>query len=129
MALFARIGDYLTCAIAVRTGARQAKKAPILITEAMVKEMQKGSVIIDMASEQGGNCEITEPDKEVIKHGVKICGFLNLPALMPYHASQMFSKNMESVINHLVKDKQINLDLNDEINKGALITHNLAGVN
>lgn len=115
--------------VVITTAQIPGKKAPILITEAMVKEMQIGSVIIDLASEQGGNCEITEAGKQIVKHGVTICGFLNLPALMPYHASQMFSKNMESVINHLVKDKQINLDLNDEINKGALITHNLAGVN
>ena len=117
------IGDHLKKSDVVITTAQvPGKKAPILITEAMVKEMQRGSVIVDLASDQGGNCEITEPGKQVVKHGVTICGFLNLPALMPNHASQMFSKNMESVINHLVKDGQINLDLSDEINKSALIT-------
>ncbi len=110
--------------VIITTALIPGKKAPILITEAMVKEMQTGSVIIDLASEQGGNCEVTEPEKQVVKHGVTICGFTNLPALMPYHASQMFSKNMENVINHLInKEGQMNLDLSDEINKGALITH------
>ena len=109
--------------VVITTALIPGKKAPLLITENMVKGMQPGSVIIDLASEQGGNCEITEPGKQVVKHGVTICGFLNLPALMPYHASQMFSKNMESVINHLIKGDQINLDISDEINKGALITH------
>lgn len=109
--------------VVITTAQIPGKRAPILITEAMVKEMQPGSVIIDLASDQGGNCELTELGKRVEKYGVIICGFLNLPASMPTHASQMFSKNMESVVNHLIKDGQINLDLNDEINKGALITH------
>ena len=109
--------------VVITTAQVPGKRAPILITEAMVKEMQKGSVILDLAADQGGNCEITELGKQVIKHGVTICGFLNLPASMPNHASQMFSKNMESVIAHLIKNNEINFDLNDEINKGALITH------
>lgn len=109
--------------VVITTAQIPNKRAPILITEQMVKEMSCGSVIIDLAADQGGNCEMTELGKVVTKFGVTICGFLNLPGLMPQHASQMFSKNMESVISHLVKDGQINLDLNDEINKGALITH------
>ena len=109
--------------VVITTAQIPGKKSPILITEGMIKEMQKGSVIIDLASDQGGNCELTELGKNAIKHGVTISGLLNLPATMPGHASQMFSKNMESVISHLVKNNQINLDLNDDINKGALITH------
>ena len=109
--------------VVITTAQVPGKRAPILITEEMVKEMLRGSVIIDLAAEQGGNCEITEPGKQITKYGVTICGFLNFPATMPSHASQMFSKNMESVVSHLVKNGQLNLDLNDEINKGALITH------
>jgi NAD(P) transhydrogenase subunit alpha len=110
--------------VIITTALVPGKKAPVLITESIVKEMQNGSVIIDLAAEQGGNCELTEPGKKVTKYGVTISGYLNLPALMPNHASQMFSKNIESLLGHLIKDNQINLDPNDEINKGALITHN-----
>lgn len=107
----------------ITTAQIPGKRAPVLITERAVKGMQKGSVIVDLAADQGGNCELTELGKEVDKYGVKICGPLNLPASMPVHASQMFSKNMESVVSLLVKDGALNLDLNDEIIKGALITH------
>lgn len=109
--------------VVITTAQVPGKRAPILITEQMVKEMQAGSVIVDLAADQGGNCEITELGKRVTVYEVTICGFLNLPASMPTHASQMFSKNMESAIFHIVKNNQINFDLNDEINKGALITH------
>lgn len=109
--------------VVITTAQIPGKKAPILITSDMVKEMQAGSVIIDLASDQGGNCELTEPGKTITVSGITICGFLNLPASMPKHASQMFSKNMESIILHIVKDNKINLDLTDEINKGAVVTH------
>ncbi len=110
--------------VVITTALVPGKKAPILITENMIKEMQIGSVIVDLASEQGGNCELTSPGQKVVKHGVTICGYFNLPGLMPSHASQMFSKNMESVMSHLLnKNNELNLDLNDEINKGAIITH------
>ncbi|NIP72679.1 MAG: NAD(P)(+) transhydrogenase (Re/Si-specific) subunit alpha, partial [Gammaproteobacteria bacterium] len=77
------------------------KKAPVLITEEMVKEMRPGSVIVDLAAETGGNCELTEPDKTVVKHGVTIIGPANLPAMMPDHASQMYSKNIGNLVLHL----------------------------
>ena len=109
--------------VVITTAQVPGKRAPILITESMVKEMQAGSVIVDLAADQGGNCELTEMGSVVTKYGVTICGFLNLPASMPFHASQMFSKNMENVVSLIVKSGQINLDLNDEIIKGALITH------
>ena len=118
------IGNHVKkSAVVITTAQVPGKRAPILITEDMVKGMQPGSVIVDLAADQGGNCELTELGKQVTKHGITICGFLNLPSTMPYHASQMFSKNMENVILHLVKNDQLNLDLNDEINKGALVTH------
>lgn len=110
--------------VVISTAQVPGKRAPVLITEQMVKEMRSGSVIVDLAADQGGNCELTELGKRIVTdNDVTICGFLNLPASMPTHASQMFSKNMESVIAHIVKNNQINFDLNDEINKGALITH------
>ena len=109
--------------VVITTAQVPGKKAPTLITEQMVKEMQVGSIIVDLAADQGGNCELTELGKQVVKHGVTIYGFLNLPTTMPYHASQMFSKNMESVVFHFAKNNELNFDLNDEINKGALVTH------
>ncbi|MBI3590870.1 MAG: Re/Si-specific NAD(P)(+) transhydrogenase subunit alpha [Candidatus Melainabacteria bacterium] len=109
--------------VVITTAQVPGKKAPILITEQMVKEMQPGSVIVDLAADQGGNCELTEPGKKIVVNNVTICGYLNLPGTMPNHASQMFSKNIESIIAHIVKENQINFDINDEINKGALITH------
>ncbi|MBI1858043.1 MAG: Re/Si-specific NAD(P)(+) transhydrogenase subunit alpha [Candidatus Melainabacteria bacterium] len=109
--------------VVITTAQIPGKRAPVLISEKAVLGMQPGSVIVDLAADMGGNCELTELGKDVIKNGVKICGPINLPSSMPMHASQMFSKNMESVISLLVKDKLLNLDLNDEIIKGALITH------
>jgi len=98
-------------------------KAPKLITEEMVKAMQPGSVIVDLAAPAGGNCVLTEPGKTVIRHGVKICGPLNLPAEMPLHGSILYSRNLTTFILEFWKDNRFNLDLKDEIIAGALITH------
>jgi len=98
-------------------------KAPRLISEDMVKGMKPGSVIVDIAAEGGGNCELTEPGKTVLKHGVTICGPLNLPAEMPLHASLLYSRNLTTFITNFWKDNRFNLDLNDEIIKGAMVTH------
>jgi len=80
-------------------------------------------VIIDMAAEMGGNVEGTEAGKEVVRHGVRIVGITNLPATMPASATQMYAKNLQTLIKHLVKDGSMELDLEDEITKGATITH------
>lgn len=109
--------------VVITTAQVPGKRAPILIPESAVKGMSEGSVIVDLAADQGGNCELTELGKNIMKHGITICGPMNLPASMPIHASQMFSKNMESVISLLVKDGKLNLDLNDEITNKSLITH------
>lgn len=109
--------------IVITTALIPGKKAPILITEEMVKGMKPGSVIVDLAVEQGGNCELSEPGKEVIMHDVLIMGLLNLPSSMPDHASQMYSKNITNLLFHLYKDRQIHLDLTDEVTREALITH------
>ncbi len=100
-------------------------KAPKLITAEMVQKMQPGSVIVDLAATAGGNCELTEPGRTVVKHGVKICAPLNLPSDMPKDASTLYSRNLTTFVLTFWndKDKQFNLDLSDEIIKGALITH------
>lgn len=109
--------------ICITTALIPGKRAPILITEEMVKAMKKGSVIVDLASEQGGNCELTEPGKEVIKYGVTINGFTNIPSTVPVHASQMYSRNIEKFLFHLTDEKGFKLDMKDEITRGALVTH------
>jgi NAD(P) transhydrogenase subunit alpha len=98
------------------------KKSPVLVTEEMVKGMAPGSVIFDIASERGGNCELTEPGKTVVKHGVTIIGAINVASGVPYHASQMYSKNITSFLMHLIKDQKLNLNLEDEIVRETLLT-------
>lgn len=98
------------------------KKSPILVTEDMVKGMAPGSVILDLAAERGGNCELTERGKTVVKHGVTIIGAINLATGVPYHASQMYAKNMTAFLTHLIKDQKLNLNLEDEIVRETLVT-------
>jgi NAD(P) transhydrogenase subunit alpha len=98
------------------------KKSPVLVTEEMVKGMAPGSVIVDLAAERGGNCEITESGKTVIKHGVTIIGAINLANGVPYHASMMFARNITSFVTHLIKDQKLNLNLEDEIVRDTLLT-------
>ncbi|MCH7973435.1 MAG: Re/Si-specific NAD(P)(+) transhydrogenase subunit alpha [Bacteroidetes bacterium] len=115
--------------IVITTALIPGKKAPVLVTEEMVKNMKPGSVILDMAVEFGGNCEVSEKDKIVTKHGVTIIGESNLPSLIPTHASEMYSKNIFNLLNHISKEGKVRLDLEDEVVKGALITHNKEVVN
>jgi NAD(P) transhydrogenase subunit alpha len=107
----------------ITTALIPGRPAPKLVTEEMVKSMKPGSVIVDMAAEMGGNCELTEPGKEVVKHGVRIIGITNLPATMPGSATQMYAKNIQTLLKHLTADDAINLDFDDEITRGATITH------
>lgn len=100
------------------------KVAPILITEEMVKKMKNGSVIVDISIDQGGNCEITPPGKKEIKHNVTIGGIKNIPGLIPTSSTWMFSNNVYNLVKYLVKDGQIELDLNDEIVRSILVTRN-----
>ncbi len=109
--------------IIITTALIPGKKAPILITAEMVKDMKDGSVIVDLAASQGGNCALTESGKDVVAEGVTIIGANDLAATLPIDASQMFAKNMSNFIQHLYRDNTFNLDLNDEITKGALVTH------
>lgn len=110
--------------IVITTALVPGKKAPILVTEEMVKKMKPGSVVLDMAVEFGGNCEVSELGKTVKKHGVTIIGEPNLPSLVPQHASEMYSKNILSLIQHISKEGKIELKLEDEIVKDSLITFN-----
>jgi H+-translocating NAD(P) transhydrogenase subunit alpha len=107
----------------ITTALIPGRPAPRLVTDAMVKSMKPGSVIVDMAAEMGGNVEGTEPGREVVKHGVRIIGLTNLPATMPGSATQMYAKNVQTLVKHLVKDGTIALDFEDEITRGATITH------
>ena len=110
--------------IVITTALVPGKKAPVLVTEEMVKNMRAGSVILDMAVEFGGNCEVSENGKTVKKHNVTIIGEPNLPSLVPTHASEMYSKNILNFITHFTKEGNFTLNLEDEIIKGALITNN-----
>ena len=115
--------------IVITTALVPGKKAPVLVTEEMVKNMRPGSVILDMAVEFGGNCEVSEKGKTVKKYGVNIIGEPNLPSLVPNHSSEMYSKNLLSLITHIGKEGKVTLNLEDEIVKGSLITHNKEVIN
>jgi NAD(P) transhydrogenase subunit alpha len=108
--------------VVITTAAIPGKKAPILVTREMVEGMRRGSVVVDLAAERGGNCELTVPGERVDHNGVTILGPLNIPADVPYHASQMYSKNITTFLLHLIEEGQLVIDLDDEITKGTLIT-------
>ena len=99
------------------------KRAPILVTDAMIQAMKPGSVIVDLAAEQGGNAEGSEAGKTVVKHGVTIIGAVDLPSNLAVSASSMWSRNMEKLLFHLTKDGVLKMDTKDEITSGCLITH------
>jgi len=109
--------------VVITTAVIPGKKAPILVTEEMVKGMALGSVILDLAAERGGNCDITESGKTVVKHGVTILGPVNLASTVPYHASMMYSRNISAFLTHLVKDQKTNLNLEDEIARETMLTN------
>ncbi len=115
--------------IVITTALVPGKKAPVLITEEMVKKMKPGSVILDMAVEFGGNCEVSEKDKTVKKYGVTIIGEPNIPSQIPTNASEMYSKNILALLLHIGKQGKVELNLEDEIVKGSLITYNGEVVN
>lgn len=111
--------------VVITTALIPGKRAPLLITEEMVREMKPGSVIVDMAVEQGGNCELSEAGKDVLKHGVTIIGQVNIPSTMPVHASLLYARNILAFVNLISPDgKSINIDLSDDVIIGSLITHN-----
>jgi NAD(P) transhydrogenase subunit alpha len=95
----------------------------LLVTAEMVKGMRAGSIIVDLAAESGGNVELTKAGSDVDVNGVLIMGRRNVPSTMPLHASQLYARNVANLLLHLVKDGAINLDFQDEITKGACVTH------
>ena len=99
------------------------RKAPVLITEAMIKEMAPGSVILDLAAEAGGNCSLSDAGDTVIRHGVTIMSPINIASTVPFHASQMYGKNISTFLRHLIKDGRLTLDRDDQIIAETLVTH------
>jgi NAD(P) transhydrogenase subunit alpha len=109
--------------VVITTAAVPGSKAPVLITEEAVRGMQPGSVIIDLAAETGGNCEVTLPGERVEVHGVTVVGPVNLPSTVPYHASQMLAKNLTAFLQNLVVEGAVRLDTNDPVIGESLLTH------
>jgi len=118
------IAEHIKLSDAVITTAQvPGRKAPLLVTEEMVAQMKPGSVIVDLAAEQGGNCACTEAGKDVVRQGVTIIGPMNLPSDLPVHASQMYAKNLTTLVQHLLKEQALQLDFDDDITNSACVTH------
>jgi len=114
--------------VVITTAAVPGRKAPVLITAEMVRAMHPGAVIVDMAAERGGNCELTRAGETVVEAGVSILGITNLPSESAYHASQMYAKNVATLLEHLAPKGVISLNLTDEITRETLVTHEGAAV-
>jgi proton-translocating NAD(P)+ transhydrogenase subunit alpha len=111
-----------TMDVIITTALIPGRRAPLLITAAAVANMRPGSVIIDLAAEAGGNCELSEPGSTVVKNGVTIAAPLNLPSTMPQHASMLYAKNVLALLTLLIKDGTLTLDMNDEVARGVCVT-------
>jgi NAD(P) transhydrogenase subunit alpha len=109
--------------VVISTALIPGRKAPILITEQMVHDMRSGAVIVDLAAEMGGNCEVTKAGEDVAANGVRVYGPVNLPATLPAHASQMFARNISTFLAHITKEGKLTLDFADEITRGTCVTH------
>ncbi len=108
--------------VVITTAAVPGRRAPILVTEEAVKLMKPGSVIVDLAAETGGNCELSEPGETVLRHDVKIIAPLNVPSTMAEHASQLYARNIEALLGLMIDEGQLKLDFEDEVIAGACIT-------
>ena len=117
--LEARIGDF---DVVVTTALIPGRPAPKLIPRTAIESMRPGSVIVDLAAEAGGNADLTQPDEEVSHNGVTILGPTNLPSSMPYHASQLYARNVSALVQHLAPEGELKLDFEDEITSGACVT-------
>ena len=117
--LEARIGDF---DVVITTALIPGRPAPRLIPRSAIESMRPGSVIVDLAAEAGGNAELTQPDEEVVHDGVTILGPTNLPSSMPYHASQLYARNVSALVQHLAPEGELKLDFEDEITSGACVT-------
>jgi H+-translocating NAD(P) transhydrogenase subunit alpha len=113
----ARLAD-----VVITTALVPGRRAPLLVTSETVESMKLGSVIVDLAGEQGGNCELTEPGRTVVKFGVTIIAPLNISSELAYHSSQMYSKNLAALIALITKDGNLNLDMNDDIISAVCVT-------
>ena len=124
MALFAEQAEEVD--IIITTALIPGRPAPKLITEEMVRSMETGSVIVDLAAEQGGNCELTQPDAAIYSHGVTIIGYTDLPSRLPSQSSQMYASNIRNFFDDLCPDKngEIKIDMDDEVIRGATVVHN-----
>ncbi|HZQ25098.1 MAG TPA: Re/Si-specific NAD(P)(+) transhydrogenase subunit alpha [Terriglobales bacterium] len=109
--------------VVITTAVIPGKKSPVLVTGDMVRSMAPGSVIVDLASERGGNCELSQTGKIVVEHNVTIVGTINLASGVPYHASQMYARNITAFLLYLIKDGQLQLNRDDEIVRDTLVTH------
>ena len=110
--------------VVITTALIPGKPAPILIPTSMVDAMKPGSIVMDLASENGGNCELTQKDEIIDHNGVTIDGTSNIPGTMPVHASELYAKNITALLTYMIKDGQLNLDLEDVIISGSMYTHN-----
>ena len=116
-------GHLATADVVITAALVRGTHAPVLITEEMVRNMRSGSVIVDLAADQGGNCALTESGRDVVKHGVAILGPLNLPSSMPFHASKMYARTVTNFLLHLMREGKIHIDLDDELTRPTLVTH------
>jgi len=108
--------------VVITTAAIPGRKSPVLVTGEMLKGMPPGSVIVDLAAERGGNCDVTKPDEEIVYEGVRVIGPTNSPAAIPYHASQMYARNVATFITNMVKDGAIDINMDDEIIADTIVT-------
>ncbi len=121
--LEARIGDF---DLVVTTALIPGRPAPRLIPRSAIESMRPGSVIVDLAAEAGGNAELTQADQDVVHQGVTLLGPTNLPSTMPFHASQLYARNVSALLQHLAPDGELELDFEDEITSGACVTRQKA---
>jgi NAD(P) transhydrogenase subunit alpha len=110
------------CDVVITTALVPGRRAPILVTESAVELMKRGSVVVDLAGEQGGNCELSVPGETVIRHGVKICAPLNVPSSLAEHASALYARNIQALLTLMVSDGELHLDFEDEVIAGSCIT-------
>ena len=118
------IGEHIVdCDVVITTAQIFGKRAPLLITEEMVKTMRHGSVIVDLAAEQGGNCELSIAGKTVERFGVKILAPTDLPSSLSYHSSEMYSRNVTALLSEMITDGALHLDMDDEVITNTMLTH------
>jgi H+-translocating NAD(P) transhydrogenase subunit alpha len=118
------LGERIAAAdVVITTAAIPGRRAPVLVTGEMVRGMRPGSVIVDLAADTGGNCELTRPGEVIEVGGVILDGTLNVPSTVPLHASQLYSRNVANLLQHLLKDGRIHIDFQDEITRGCCVTY------